>query len=262
MKKAFTLLELLTVIAILGILAAIAVPAFKNFGAADASISGARQMLDDVARARQLAMSQRTTVYLVFVSTNFWIVNGAFPNPWWNSLSTLQQNVITNLVSLQLTGYAMLSLRTVGDQPGQHFPKYLSQWKSLPDGIYIPSFKFDPGSNRIAGFMVTRFNYSSSFPVPTADAQRPANNVSLPYVAFNYLGQLTVDGINPADVDEFIPLARGAVFASRDTEKIPLVDTRPPQVSEIPPGNSTNSYNLVHIDHLTGRARLEFQKVK
>ena len=32
---------------------------------------------------------------------------------------------------------------------------------------------------------------------------------------------------------------------------------------EIPPGNSTNSsYNIVHIDRLTGRAVLEFQKVQ
>jgi hypothetical protein len=32
---------------------------------------------------------------------------------------------------------------------------------------------------------------------------------------------------------------------------------------EIPPGNSTNSsYNIVHIDKVTGRAVLEFQKIK
>jgi hypothetical protein len=35
-----------------------------------------------------------------------------------------------------------------------------------------------------------------------------------------------------------------------------------PQVSENPPGNSTNIYNIVHVDWLTGRARLEQQKVQ
>ena len=60
------------VISILGILAALVVPALKNFGHSDATISASRQLLDDVARARQLAISQRTTVYMVFVPTNFW----------------------------------------------------------------------------------------------------------------------------------------------------------------------------------------------
>jgi len=32
---------------------------------------------------------------------------------------------------------------------------------------------------------------------------------------------------------------------------------------QMPPGNSTNSsYNLIHIDRLTGRAVLEFQKLQ
>ena len=53
-------------------LAALAVPALKNFGRADAMTAATQQMLNDVARARQLAISQRTTVYMVFVPTNFW----------------------------------------------------------------------------------------------------------------------------------------------------------------------------------------------
>ena len=64
---------MLVVISILGILAALAVPALKNFGHADAMTAAAQQLLDDVARARQLAISQRTTVYMVFVPTNFWM---------------------------------------------------------------------------------------------------------------------------------------------------------------------------------------------
>ena len=56
----------------MGIMASLAVPALKNFGRADAMIAADQQMLNDVARARQLAISQRTTVYMVFVPTNFW----------------------------------------------------------------------------------------------------------------------------------------------------------------------------------------------
>src|SRR5438093_726034 len=68
---AFTLLELLTVIAIIGILAAIALPTIHSF-APNTAATATRQLLDAVGRARQLAITQRATVYLVFVPTNFW----------------------------------------------------------------------------------------------------------------------------------------------------------------------------------------------
>ena len=71
-SRAFTLIELLVVISILGIMAALTVPVLKNFAKSDATLSASRQLLDGVARARQLAISQRTTVYMVFVPTNFW----------------------------------------------------------------------------------------------------------------------------------------------------------------------------------------------
>ena len=75
--SAFTLIELLVVIAILGIMAALTVPVLKNFAKSDATLGASRQLLDGVARARQLAISQRTTVYMVFVPTNFWSGNPA-----------------------------------------------------------------------------------------------------------------------------------------------------------------------------------------
>ena len=66
-RRAFTLVEMLAVIVILGILAALLVPSLKNFGHADAMTAATRQMLDDIGRTRQLAISQHTTVYMVFV---------------------------------------------------------------------------------------------------------------------------------------------------------------------------------------------------
>src|SRR5215472_60595 len=70
-RKGFTLIELLAVITIIIIIAAVAVPTLSAFRP-NVSAAAERQLLGALARARQLAISQRTTVYMVFCPTNFW----------------------------------------------------------------------------------------------------------------------------------------------------------------------------------------------
>ena len=188
---AFTIIELLVVIAILGIMAALTVPVLKNFAKSDATLGASRQLLDGVARARQLAMSQRTTVYMVFVPTNFWANAG-----WLNSLTPAQQTAATNLCDKQLTGYIFVSLRSVGDQPGQGVPHYLAPWQTLPDDTFIAAQKFYTSNtivDQISGatYSISEFNYTNKFPFPTETAPITGNTPYLPYLAFNYLGQLT-----------------------------------------------------------------------
>lgn len=263
---AFTLIELLVVISILGIMAALTVPVLKNFAQSDSTLGASRQLLDGVARARQLAVSHHTTVYMIFVPVDFWnYTNGTWPNGWWTSLTPAQQTAVSNLCDKQLTGYNFVSLRPAGNQPGQATPRYLDQWQTLPDGMFVAVTKFtelpsqfypviDPVSGAV--FDIYGFN-NPPIPFPTADAPP----VPMPCVAFNYLGQLTDDGQAVAGADEYLPLAKGSVIYAKDAAT-KTFKFNSPDVLESPPGNSIDSsYNIVHIERLTGRAFLEFQKI-
>ena len=247
-------------ISILGLLAALTVPALKNLGKSNVATSASRQLLDGVGRARQLAIANHTTVYMIFVPTNFW--NGMNTN----TLTPTQLSAAVNLCDKQLTGYTFVANGAVGDQPGRHVWHYLEPWQALPDGSFIASWKFTPDdplpamviNDPVSGqqFRINGFA-THAVPFPTADAPL----TFLPCIAFNYLGQLTTDGQNPASQHEYIPLARGSLAPAMDANKV--LQFGSPSFSESPPGNSSSSaFNLVDIDPLTGRATLKFQKVQ
>ena len=169
-SSAFTLLELLTVITIMGIIAALAVPTLRGLKP-NAKVAATRELLDAVGRARQLAISQRTTVYMVFLSTNFW----SDPLPDCLDTQRLERGDESAATSSS-SGTPMSALRSVGDQPGVHTPRYLSSWRTLPQGAYIPPEKFCAGASRSAyrtrpcgNAVIPPFQRDQQHPVPLGD---------------------------------------------------------------------------------------------
>lgn len=259
-RSAFTLIEMLVVVVIIGIIASIGIPALKGFGQANATVAASRQLLDDISLARQRAINSRSTVYVVFISPD--VVGPVFlaglSGPGIEELR--DRRSVTNLFGGQYTTYALFSHRNVGEQPGRDNPRFLTPWKTLPEGMFISKDKFGFNANRF-GAAFTELNRPfayESIPFPSArSAAFP--NPGLPYLAFNARGQLISENAGSASVpiyqDAVIPLARGSIFYGRDRNGNLIA--APADVQETPPLNSVSNYNRIRIDWLTGRAKLE-----
>lgn len=250
--RAFTLMELLMVIAIIGMIVAVGIPAARNYNRGNLTAAASRQLMDDLSQARYRAIGSRSEVYMVFATPAIMSLDVSL-------IPVADRPTLTNLFLGQYTAYALYTPRTVGDQPGQPTGRYLTPWKKLPAGSFIPALKFLPGAQviltnldtpvRIAAFPVTN-SVRVPFPSVDSDVMLP-----LPFVGFDYQGRLLTGR------EEAIPIAQGAVDIARDPANGRL-KLEPGQAIERPPGNWTNQPNVIRVDWLTGRARFEKLEIR
>jgi prepilin-type N-terminal cleavage/methylation domain-containing protein len=249
-KRGFTLIELLVVIGIIALLATLGLGSLRAFNAVNVVQAGNSQLINDINRARTSAQNERTTIYMVFVPPLDVFPIGGLTNP-------TARKALTNRFEDQYTSYNFVALRSPGDQPGRGRARYLSEWKDLPQGVYVTTNEFEPRPTpkwltdaRKSRDTNMPFTYIA-VPFPTANSPL----VEMPCIAFNYRGGLqSPDPEKPRQVDEIITLARGSLVQAVNAQGRPLMAA--PEVIETPKGNSTNN-PYIRIDWITGRPRLE-----
>ena len=291
-RPAFTLLELLVVIALIATLTFVAVPAFKGFGQANNLAAAQRQLQDDLALARQLAIKHRAPVYMVFFApdrtnadprlrdsaTKLSSIHAALDQLDPSEFKEHALRVFTNVFAGQYASYAFYSEGKVGDQPyldsadgstdlrrGRYLTVGGTIWRTLPDGIVFP-----PGLHSLLTTPISTNLLVKAVPFPLApdpgDPNKSLNTalyqLNLPAIAYDALGRsMRVDGKGQIDVtaapqDQFVSIGIGSVFVPHDpvfTNNYDFNAVSDRVLVIAPKDNYTNT--IFRVTGLTGRAR-------
>ena len=229
----FSLIELLVVVAIIGLLSAVTLPSLKGLNKSNALSTTNRQLVDDLNLARTMAINNRSPVYMVFLTP---VVSDV------GLLQGLPDTELERLVELipgQYTAYALYTIRSAGDQPGETNPKFLTDWTFLPDGVFFQTNKFNPDPQFLnVGDPVFR-----SFPTRLVEFFTTGREMPLPVLGFNAQGQLI------SGRDEVLTFREGSIFVPRDANGNPQVGP----VDIVDKSGGDNHH--VYINWLTGRAK-------
>ena len=255
-RGGFTLIELLVVIGIIAALTVIGIPAMRGLGRSNVTTSATQQLVDDLMLARHKAIVNRTTVHVVFVPP---LRTQAAP-PYLSGQFDREGKLWERLREGTFTTYAIYAERSLGDQPGQRHGRYLTEWRTLPEGVFVSTNEYaNPANNfNTLGALDRAFGTNvAPFPFPT---ERSPATLNMPVISFDESGrcfQYELGSKVKRYREEYIELATGSVMTWRSGNNVET-DAR-----ELPPGNgdstidSTNVYNRIRIDSMTGRARTE-----
>jgi hypothetical protein len=166
------------VVAVIGLLAGVTVPAIRGMVQGKTVASGHRQLSDDLNRARQEALRLRTTVYVVFAPTNVWVARPELDSQVEAMIVGRQLapqgfreqalRSFTNIALGVYHSYALLVERETGAQPGRSHTRYLGPgWQTLPDGV-IPWARPTGATSPCTSSRSAR----SGFPWPSSRATR------------------------------------------------------------------------------------------
>ena len=163
----FTLVELLAVIAIIGVMIAVMVPAFNGMGRGAKLTTAVAQLKTTCSLARQHAITKREITYIVFANDNVNLYAG------------------TNLAHLSK---AFRAYNVYGQRS-----KYLREWIQLPEGvIFVPNQTLygstEPRDSKNIFVSDSTKNAKVTLPFPFNDS--PANE--LIGVAFKPDGQMVL----------------------------------------------------------------------
>jgi prepilin-type N-terminal cleavage/methylation domain-containing protein len=229
-KNGFTLIELLLVIAVMGLLMAVTVPAFVDIGRGSRVQTAVNQLTGTINLARQMAITKRERVSIVFP----------------DDFSQLYSGLNTNHHKKALRSYAVLS-----ESQG-----YVTDWKYLPAGVYFVD-TFNPANpfanNENLDDVDTRTSiFNQGFMIRTNFPTMNDSARIIPVLTFFPNGNFQrpdIDGWAPSDSPE-IYIAEGIGLDSSGGRVIQVVWKANPILKGIKIRPYTGSIQLVDYTQL------------
>ena len=241
-QTAFTLVELLGVVAIIVIILRLTLPALDGILSGDGDGMARTQVVGDLNRARQMALEKGVPVYVVFMP----LYDDVKLTQGYNNNQKIfyfsQDEGVNSLLGSQLTSYAIYAEYMPGDQPGNPSTKWLTDWKTLPDGYHF---------NR------TELNLLERLKVQYLKGNKPlpANRIGLelPHIKFNRRGELESKRGDRVMGGIFLSVCKGGVLPPGKNQ----YDKYIPGDADPPEAVTSTDRKWLFINGITGRAEIK-----